>query len=82
MNWASIASASYMFSVVQDVIDAATQRVGMQTAVLVLSCGMLLLCLRSCDVRNCFVTAARQEGSGQTAVGTRPTWYAVLRIEK
>ena len=82
MNWASIASASYMFFVVQDVIDWATQRVGMQTTVLVLSRGMLLLCLRRCDVLNCFVTAVCQEGCGQTPVCTPPTLSAVLRTKK
>jgi len=69
-----------MFFVVQDVIDWATQREGMQTTVLVLSCGMLLLCLLRCDVRNCFVTAVSEAGSGQTAVCTYQTRSADREI--
>jgi hypothetical protein len=82
MNWACIASTSYMFCAVQGDIDWATQRVGMQTAASVLNCGMLLLCLRRCDVRNCFITAVCEEGSGQTSVFTTQTRSAFLRTAK
>jgi hypothetical protein len=82
MKWFCIGSASYMFFVVQDGIDLANQRVGMQTAVLVLSCGMLLLSLRRCDVRICFITAVCQEASGQTPVFTLQTRSAVMRTDK